>query len=196
MTYNPNIPSTGMSLGTSRPLVQGNFYLLQQLIDINHVDFALPGMGKHTFVQMINQGSAPTTGANETAIYTRTDNETTPSQRTVLRKANNGLELLISGLNPVVASNGATNLTGRLDQNGLMIQWGSNTVTGTINQGYNTPFFLADGVTAVAAYFVMAAVTDLTGPINQGVTFINSTGFGFQATGTHRFNWVAIGPRP
>lgn len=62
MSYNPNIPATGQTLGGSRPGIQTNFSTLQTTIDQDHVDMNSAGPGKHkqvTFNANNTPGASP-----------------------------------------------------------------------------------------------------------------------------------------
>jgi len=53
MSYNPGIPVSGQTLGSSRPQVQGNFQTLDTTIATNHVAMNQANAGKHTFTEMV-----------------------------------------------------------------------------------------------------------------------------------------------
>lgn len=69
MTYTSNIPVSGNTLGGTRDLVRGNFQQIDTVTAINHVAFNQSGQGKHKFLQMPEQVSAPATLANEAGFY-------------------------------------------------------------------------------------------------------------------------------
>lgn len=72
MTFTPNIPATGTSLGESRPLIVGNFTNYNTVLSVNHVAPNASGQGKHKFLQMPVQASAPSTASGEGGIYVKT----------------------------------------------------------------------------------------------------------------------------
>ena len=60
MPYDPNSPSANQLLSTSQPIIQGNFTILQNVFDVNHVDYnAGINAGKHIYVELPAQASAP-----------------------------------------------------------------------------------------------------------------------------------------
>lgn len=70
--YNPNIPQPTDLLSVSQGNLLNNFGALQALIDVNHIDFAAAGAGKHSFVEMPVQNPVPTTSAGEVGLYSQT----------------------------------------------------------------------------------------------------------------------------
>ena len=121
MSFTPGIPRSGQSLGNSRPQVQGNFDYINTAFAINHVAFNASGVGKHKFMQMPEQVAAPTTLANEGALYTK---EAQGITNLFWRQESNGTEIQLTNIEPLIAASGYTFLPG-----GLLLQWG---VTGSI----------------------------------------------------------------
>lgn len=70
MTYTL-LPNSGQSLGQTRADIRTNFSLIQTAQDTNHVALGLASQGKHKFLQMPEQGSAPATAANEAGFYSK-----------------------------------------------------------------------------------------------------------------------------
>jgi hypothetical protein len=77
MSFTPNIPASGQTLGNSRLQVLNNFASLRTTISNvtqpNHIDVNNSGAGKHIFVQMPNQtpGAANLPAAGEGGLITR-----------------------------------------------------------------------------------------------------------------------------
>lgn len=70
MTYSPRPNASGDSLVSSRDPIRTNFTVLQSRFDENHVDLdGGAGGGKHSFLQMPDQGTAPAVVANEAGFY-------------------------------------------------------------------------------------------------------------------------------
>lgn len=124
MSYTTGIPSPGQSLGNSRPQVQGNFDYISTSFAVNHVAFNLAGVGKHKFLQMPEQGSAPVTAINEGGLYTKESGGIT---NLFWRLENNGAEVQMTNIAPLPGNNGYSFLPG-----GMLIQWAQ---TGTVNSG-------------------------------------------------------------
>ena len=69
--YTTGIPTAAQSLGITQQPIQDNFTVLDTTLSVNHVAMNTVGAGKHKFVQMPIQASAPTTLGNEGALYTK-----------------------------------------------------------------------------------------------------------------------------
>jgi len=67
--FTTNIPLKGQSLGFTQPLVLGNFANYKENMEVNHEGINSANFGKHKFLTLTNQSSAPTTGATESGIY-------------------------------------------------------------------------------------------------------------------------------
>jgi hypothetical protein len=71
MSFTPDMPFSGQSLGNSRLQVLNNFKNYYDTIALNHVAPNTSGQGKHTFVEMPVQGSTPSTLAGEGGLFTK-----------------------------------------------------------------------------------------------------------------------------
>jgi hypothetical protein len=67
--FTSNMPASGTSLGFTRPLVVANFGNYKENLEVNHLGINSADFGKHKFLTMPQQGSAPTTSATEGGIY-------------------------------------------------------------------------------------------------------------------------------
>lgn len=125
MSFTPGIPSDGQSLGNSKPQVRGNFTVINDTMSINHVAMNSLGAGKHKFLQMPEQGSAPTTISNEGSLYTK---EAQGITNLFWRQESNGSEIQLTNSGISATNRGYSFLPG-----GILIQWGfqSNYSTGT-----------------------------------------------------------------
>lgn len=91
MTYTRDIPITGDSLGGTRDRIRTNFQQIDTVLAVNHVAFNSLGEGKHKFLQMPEQVSAPTTATNEGGFYTKVG--TNPAETNLFyRGESNGFE--------------------------------------------------------------------------------------------------------
>ncbi len=120
MSFTPNIPQVGQSLGNSRTQILNNFSTLRAAINRNHVDVNLTDVGKHTYVDFQAQGSDPGTLANEICLYNKVSSAVA---RLFLRLPSNGAIFQVTGNAPLSATNGKTYLPG-----GLLLQWGASSV--------------------------------------------------------------------
>ena len=71
MSYTPSVPNSGDSLGSTRVAINTNFQQIDAVNSINHEAFNTADKGKHKFLQMPEQSSAPTTAADEGGLYTK-----------------------------------------------------------------------------------------------------------------------------
>lgn len=72
MPYNNNVPpASGGTLSGTRDPIRNNFTQIQTVSNVNHVDYDDADQGKHKFLQMPTQGSAPTTAATEGGLYVK-----------------------------------------------------------------------------------------------------------------------------
>ena len=60
---------SGKTLNQTRNPILQNFTSINSAFNVNHGDFGAPDAGKHKFLQMPEQGMAPTTAVNEAALY-------------------------------------------------------------------------------------------------------------------------------
>ena len=145
MTFTPNIPTTGQSLGNTRDAIRGNFTNYFNTISVNHVDPNLADQGKHKFLQMPDQAAAPNTAANEIGLYSK---DVAGNSRLFLRQENNGAEIQLTGVSPLVATSGYTFLPG-----GLILQWGQATLGASQTLVINFP------IAFTTVYQVIPAIT-------------------------------------
>lgn len=67
--FTVNIPLKPQSLGITQPLVLGNFANYNENMEVNHEGINSADFGKHKFLTLTNQASAPVTGATESGVY-------------------------------------------------------------------------------------------------------------------------------
>lgn len=191
MSFTPDIPASGQTLGGSRLQVLNNFKSLRETISTgsgtpglgqkpNHVDVNNGlgvGAGKHIFVEMPVQTTGPGNLplANEGGMITRTLNGSSE-----LYYARDGVNTYYQMTGPLInASSGSTVLFG-----GVIIKWGVS-IAGNANVVFASAF-LANcfGVT----------LTNQQSTISSGVTNVTTTGFTITGgvAGTTYF-YVAIG---
>lgn len=138
MTYQARPNPSGDTLVASRDQIRTNFELIQTQFEQNHVSIA--NDGKHKFLQLPDQSSAPTTALNEAGFYAKA---VSGVSQLFFRGENNGSEYQLtkgtSGVDPDIATfavntgpdqSGWTFLPG-----GLIMQYGYKilpTTSGTI----------------------------------------------------------------
>jgi len=137
MTFTPNIPASGQSLGNSRPEVLGNFTAIDTTIAVNHVAMNSSDAGKHKFIQIPSSNIPAATGATEWALYTNT---IAGLLEIFLAPPNAGAAYQLTGNAPGFPAN-ALNGTSWLP-GGIYVQWGSRTVDSGGDQIQDNSAFL------------------------------------------------------
>lgn len=189
MTYNPNLPATGQSLGFTRDPIRTNFQLIQttiaNVLQPNHNGIGTTGAGKHIFVQMPVQtpSGANLPAANEGGLITETVSGS--SELFYVRDAIATYTQLTRG-NPQSAAKGSSYLPG-----GLLINWQSKAaVAGVATFSFKTPFTNPPFVILVSSEANSAGNNDVV--VSKG----SATNTGFDAlteTSTLQVHYIAIG---
>lgn len=187
MTYTVGVPFDGQSLSNSKPQVRSNFTVLNTAFSQNHVALGAVDQGKHKFLQMPEQGSAPVTAVDEGALYTKVASNIT---NLFWRQENNGTEIQLTGIAPIALVNGYSTLPG-----GLIIQWGTILATGT----NTTVLFVTSNIdypNNCFHVFAQTQTTNLTEGVDYTVTNLSTTSFRISKTPSSSnttFSWLAIG---
>lgn len=167
MAFNPNIPQASDSLSQSQADILANFQAIAPLFD----------QGIQPFVILPEQGSAPTTAANEVALYSK---DVSGASQLFMRRESNGTE--INFTSSLQSNSGWARLP-----SGILLKWGPATVpsrnslaTVTFNTGGSIPVF-------TAIYSVMVSQTFSAGPstgdLNVAVSAGNFTTTTFEVFG-------------
>lgn len=196
--YNPNIPQSTDLLSVSQSNILNNFGALQALIDVNHVDFAATGAGKHTFVEMPVQSPVPTTVGGEVGLYCQTSASTSQPEMVFARQAGSSYP---SALQLVEFTSTNYNTTGwsRIPS-GILLKWRADVGFGgassvTININSTSP--ASPNFTTVLAIYVTPI--DTAGSWNQVIALksFSFPNFVVYTTGTPPssvlFNYLVIG---
>lgn len=207
MPYNPNIPGATDLLSTSQPQIQGNFQILQNIFDINHVDYNAGGdAGKHIYVELPIAGGNPIPPiafpAAEIAVYAAT-NATTTKNELYVNKTNQATVVQVPMTASILStnSNPGLNVTGwTYLPSGILLKWGNGTANG------NTAFTFPVAATIPVFTNVMSMqLCTAYGNAADGNGFVrlgNFSNVGFNAYGSQRtavvnaatgFQYLAIG---
>jgi len=183
MAYNSDIPQATDDPSQSQGQILANFQELNTFTAVNHVALNDGDQGKHKFLQMPEQGSAPTTGANEGGLYTK---EVSGATQLFFREEANGSERQLTSAFSA-ATNGTLTIPG-----GLLIQWGlASGVSTASNINFNTAF---GGV----PYNVQCTLR--RGDLNSRFVYVRNSGltaskFNIQTNaGSTDLYWWAVGP--
>jgi len=179
MAYVPTTPSgPSEDPSQSQPKITANFEGISTFVQVNHGNFDDPDEGKHLFMQMPVQGAAPTTGATEGALYTKT---LAAQAELYYRKQSSGAEVQMTG--PfTAAANGLVTLPG-----GLIIIWGTASSGNGLPVSYHTAF--------PTASFTVQVTQNTTGALAVGAVVVDNTQFTFfsNPAATISFSYLAIG---
>jgi len=178
MAYDNNIPQPGDIISTSQAQILANFSTLDTSFAINHIAFSeSTNAGKHKFCTLIDQTAAPTTAANEIALYSKA---VSGVSTLYFSPESAGTEIIMSGTPPTVAASGSTFLPG-----GVILKWGTGTAgtavtfgTAFPNNCYSVVVTTQAAETAISWIYVTARAT---------------TGFNTKDLNTWGFQYIAIG---
>lgn len=206
MSFTPNIPASGQTLGQTRQAILDNFAILRSTLSTDHIDVNTSGNGKHKWARFPAQSTIPATIANEIMLVNKNSN-------LFLRQANssNDIQLAFGNLSGTDLTRfgtftniGAGNTAGWVSlPGGLMLQYGTRatssnpgTTTITFPVSFNSSANVYSvSVTAIASSF--GANDDLTAAVRS----INGSGasmlVGTSSSGNvSAFYWMAIGLKP
>jgi len=119
MAYSESIPQAGHKLSRSQTDLLNNFTALKTAFEINHEDFNAAGQGKHIHTTYPVQGAAPTTAADEVAVYCKDNAGGDPAL--YYRPESDGTEIELTA-----AEKAATGYT--IWPSGIIMKWGTGTV--------------------------------------------------------------------
>lgn len=137
MAFNQDIPQSSDDPSQSQSQLLANFQALNTFLSVNHEDINDSDEGKHKFMQMPSQSSAPSTAAGETAQYVKTS-AYTGNPEWHYRRQSSGSEIDLTGSRK--ASEGWF-----YAPSGVLIKWGTATGSGEVTATYrvnaDTPVF-------------------------------------------------------
>lgn len=201
MTYTPNIPVTGDSLGSTRDRIRTNFQEIASVEAVNHVAFNQVGEGKHKFLQMPEQTSNPTTLVNEGAFFTKVG--TNPSETNLFfRGESNGFVYQITRVISASTARFSTNTLYAANLNGgwtflpggLLLQYGARSNPGTSGTitfpvAFTTGYFsITLGLSRNNSSSTQNVYVDNSVPVSLSSFAYDST-----SSNTDPIYWMAIG---
>lgn len=172
MAYNESIPQASDNPSQSQAQILGNFQEISTAFNLNHGSFNSAEQGKHTFLQMPEQVSAPATLADEGALYTKAVSAIT---QLFWRNESNGSEQQFTNTSPTTST---THLSWDFT-NGLQIRFGT-----ILSSDPSTVTF--------ASAFANNAYTVFITPIGAGA---NTPAYNVQALSTTQFTIGSTGAR-
>lgn len=194
-------PNAGDIISDTEQPIRLNFGSISTAFNLNHGDFGAGNEGKHEFLQMPEQVGAPTTLANEAALYAAVGVTSTVSEL-VFRRENNGTSIPFT--EGTLATPGWTRFP-----SGLIIKFGLVTSNGATAFNVAQTHVYGIGPAFTTVYQVQVTTVPLGAPPsnNQLDTFAQPLDWtsnvaqftyfaGQRTTGTTRqthFSFVAIG---
>lgn len=196
MTYTADIPISGESLGSTRDRIRGNFQENAAVFAINHVAFNTLGKGKHKFLQMPNQASAPATLANEAGFYSKVG--TNPAESNLFfRGENNGFEYQLTRANQANIATFSTATGWTYLPGGLIMQWGKQAGSSANTIPVTFPIMFTNPAYSVQVIPERAASNPGDSTLTVIVTgSVSPSGFTIGNVGSHtmvNWYWIAIG---
>lgn len=188
MTYIPNVPLSGQTLGQTQGPIKTNFTLLNTTIGVDHNSMNDASTGYHKQVHFDSNQAAPGIGTGVSVAYVDALNGAS-----ALAFQNALGSYAITGLNPSNAQSGFTPLPGS-----LILQWGSLAIgaNGTTTIPFNTNFRNPLTFTPVV---LVGIVRDSSSSENvyvkPGTVLFNQFDVRNNTSATI-LNWIAIGPSP
>ena len=191
MAYQNNIPKPTDALSQSQGDILNNFAAIQQLIDVDHVDFAASNRGQHYRVTFPVQTMAPSFSAGSVGLYNLAYAATSTNELFY----NNA-----TGTNyPISASyvNGVNNSGWAYLPSGCIMIWG----TASISAGGNlavlySPIGSFPGFSVRTAAPQLTRISSSTTTVFVTVANYSNTGFtAYSSTGANgiNFTWMTIG---
>lgn len=204
MSYVPRPNASGDTLRDSRDPIRGNFVILQDRFNENHVNLGgTSGGGKHQFLQMPEnlQNDIPATASNEAGFYAKVG--TSPAEANLFfRGESSGFEYQMT--KSIAASTGDfantnfttgnTNLAGwTFLPGGMLMQYGTtDSLAIKANTTITFPVAFTTGCFSVTASMIRAT----TGDVALSVNTVGTTTFRIlntSSTSGRKAYWMAIG---
>lgn len=192
-----SVPNTGQSLGQTRDQIRNNIDDIKDALEVNHEPLDTGQVGKHSLVEIRNNGFTGPYSNGQYTLYTDTSNQSsTPQLFGVSKNLNSRVQLTedLTNTIPITTQNGATFLAGQHNRGCTIFQWGfvNSTTSGTVT--YNVPFPTQVFNIQTTAFFSGAAPNNLA---TVSVKEINLSSFSWKFhtdSGAYAgFYWTAIG---
>jgi hypothetical protein len=191
MTFNPSIPTGGQTISSTTVPIQTNFSVSNTAFGIDHTAFSVNlNQGQHQKVSLVQQATDPTALATAPILYAKSTTSNTLNNDIYFERSSNDgsniVQLTTTKFNPVASSNGGSFLPG-----GIVMQWGSQTFTGSQSPTVTFPTAFPN-----ACFQVQLSLLNAGGTQTQNrITTISTTGFtaSVNASGACTWYWLAIG---
>lgn len=196
-TYTDNTPQSTNRISSTQKPIQSNFQAINELFNVNHVDFNDANAGKHKFLTLPFQVSVPVTSSSQMSIYSAATADGNGSEVFfTYPTATTGTPLTGLGQLGLPATPGYGYLAGS-----VLMKWGTATgiTTGanaiTFPVAVNIPVFSSVFLvqyTPASNYTLPAPTVTTAGPY---ITNVTTTGFTFNSPSpiSSSIYWYAIG---
>lgn len=186
MAYNADIPQASDDPSQSQGQILGNFQELNTSNSVNHGTYSDADQGKHKFLQMPEQSSAPTTAANEAGLYTK-EVPTLAVTGLYFRDESDGTERQLTNLS-------ITNLVNAGTAAGTLYRM-DNPLRFTIYSGVTNAFSGSATVTFPAGYTTIFGYSAVANDASvQKISAQGSTaGITLHTENSVQISWYAIG---
>lgn len=175
MAYNENIPQASDNPSQSQAQILDNFQEISTAFNTNHGNFNAGNQGKHSFLQMPEQSSPPSTSSDEMGLYIKESSLTSLAEM-FIRRESNGTEIEFTSF--LGAANGWTRLP-----SGILLKWGTSNGSGA----HTTNFPTGATIPVFAAVYTGFVVTfDSTPTPNTFATFQGVSTIGINIFGSER----------
>lgn len=188
MAYNPNIPQPTDIIANSQADILNNFTAINNLININHQTFGASDEGKHKFLQMPEQGSAPTTSVNEAGLYAAIG-AVSAATELVFRRESNGTSIAFTEC--LASAAGWTRLP-----SGILMQWATVTIAGVSTFIFPIAFTSACYSIQLTCNFVNSSQNSFVNVVSTSITTTQFTAKAWTRSGsadTSVVSYLAIG---
>lgn len=193
-----DVPLTGQTLNTTRPLIRANFQTIDSAFLVDHVDYNTVGAGKHEKVTFVPNASVKTFAAGEIGLFNDTSALTTRPEIFLQRDAT-GVGVLYPMTGYVLSgTQGWTYLP-----SGILMIWGRNVINPGQQKTITYGSTAGGGITGFPGFLTQATpmvVRLRTGAQGGEFVYVDTTSSLTQlvvdtsgANTNYQFFWQAIG---
>lgn len=187
MTFDSSKPNSNESPSQFPAQAQTNWSRIEAIVSADHQwnDAADASDGKHNKARFPEQASAPSTAANEVALYSK---EANSISELYMRRESDGNEIQMTTGAVSAAASGYSFLPG-----GVIIQWGKKTSPGTSGT-ITFPIAFPNACFSISFGMIRNASSSTQSLYVNSASAIGPTSFAYTNTSSNTdFFWTAIG---
>ncbi len=165
-TYTEDTPQAATAMNITAPLIRANFQAINELVGVNHVAFNQSNAGKHNYVSLEFQSTAPAVQSNQLTMYCQATGSPNAAEIFYTYPANSTDEQLTDEDVPVTGTGtsfGSASQGYCTFPSGIVMRWGSATLKGT----GNTTVSFTIGTPAFSHYLQGSATSPTTTGTNS-----------------------------